>query len=164
MLVAVVILGAAWVLLVGLPFARFGLSLVMDSGSTPFERLLPADPVFRLSASLEGHVVSAGGETTLPDGSRIAMSAEYSGNEDGDFYANSDAIVSAGTFRADFDVSGWPTGRVYVDARFDIGDHQTPAVVARYGADGSAMNGPRVFDDERTMTSMLHDFQAVYLP
>lgn len=157
------LLGVAWILLVWLPFARLAWSFASHSGSTPLELLLPADPTFRLSASVDGDSVTGAGQTSLPDGSHIQMWATYWGDAPGIHISDSDdAVVQNGAFHATFDLSGWPPGEVAVNALFELDSSQPSEAVRRYGEDGSRLAGPRVAFDDDTQTWAVQDWQTVW--
>ena len=158
-----VVLGVAWVLLAGLPFARIAWSFASGSGSTPLDLLVPSDPTFRLSTSVEGSVVTARGDTSLPDGSHIQMWATFWGDSPGIHIADPvDAIVKDGVFTASFDLTGWPAGDVAVNALFEM-DGQPSEVATRYGPKGERMTGPRVVYDDDEERWALQDWQTKWV-
>lgn len=160
--VLAVLLALAWVLVVWLPVCRIALSFVTMSGSTPLDLLLPADPPYRLTASLDGTHVTGSGETSLPDGSRVSMWAWYVGNDPGIHMSDTiEAVVADGRFSGTFDLAGWPAGPVMVKALFEIDETQPGEVAERYGADGARLTGPRVAYDDDTGTWALQDWQTV---
>jgi hypothetical protein len=163
-ILVVLLLGAAWILLVWLPVARLAWSFASHSGSTPLELLLPADPAYRLSASVDGYTVSGTGQTSLPDGSHIQMWATYWGDAPGIHISDSsDALVQDGAFHATFDLSGWPAGEVAVNALFELDSSQPAEATARYGGDGARLSGPRVAFDDDNQSWALQDWQTVWL-
>jgi hypothetical protein len=163
-MLVVLLLSAAWILLVWLPVARLAWSFASHSGSTPLELLLPADPTYRLSASVDGHAVTGTGQTSLPDGSHIHMWATYWGDAPGIHISDpSDAVVLNGAFHATFDLSGWPAGEVAVNALFELDGSQPAEATARYGEDGARLSGPRVAFDDDNQSWALQDWQTVWL-
>jgi hypothetical protein len=155
--------GLFWALVVYAPFVRLAWSFATDSGSTPLDGLLPADPIFRLSVARQDDVVGGVGETSLPDGSQVQMWIEYWGDgaDPRSDFGSTMATVENGRFHAEFSVAGWPAGEVVVNALAQVGDGQPPAIAARYGPTWSRMFGPQVKTDEDTGDLALEDFQGV---
>jgi galactose oxidase-like protein len=158
------ILAVAWVLLVGLPVARIAWSFMAGSGSTPLELLLPSDPTFRLSTSVDGVVVTGRGETSLPDASHVQMWATFWGDAPGIHISDvADATVRDGSFAQSFDLTGWPAGQVAVNALFEMDVSQPVEVTVRYGAKGERLSGPRVVFDDDEARWALQDWQTTWV-
>jgi hypothetical protein len=157
----------AWFLLLCLPFVRGAVSSATGSGSTVLDALVPADPSFRLSVSATGRVVTATGETSLPDSCRVQVWAAAVDAGGGLTAAPSEAVVHGGRFAATLDLSGWPPVEVKVVAVFRLTSDQPANVIERFGTDGSRLAGPRVvpvwsgFDDSRA--NGVEDWQIVAL-
>jgi hypothetical protein len=163
-LVITIVLGIAWVLVVGVPFVRIALSFATGSGSTPLDRLLPSDPTFRLSASADGLVLTGRGETSLPDGGHVQMWATFWGEAPGIHISDpADAIVKDGAFATSFDLTGWPAGDVAVNALFEMDETQPPEVATRYGTKGERLTGPRVVYDDDEERWALQDWQTIWV-
>jgi hypothetical protein len=163
-LVIAIVLGIAWVLVVGLPFVRIALSFATGSGSTALDLLMPSDPTFRLSASVEGLVLTGRGETSLPDGGHIQMWATFWGDAPGIHISDpADAIVKDGAFATSFDLTGWPAGEVAVNALFEMDESQPPEVASRYGTKGERLTGPRVVYDDDEERWALQDWQTEWV-
>lgn len=155
--------GLFWVLAVYPPFVRLGWAFATNSGSTPLDALLPADPIFRLSAFRRGDLIGGTGETSLPDGSQVQMWDEYWGDglDPRNDFSSTTAIVQDGHFHAEFSVAGWPAGEIVIEALVQRTEDQSPAIAARYGPTWSRMYGPQVNTDEHLGGLALQDFQGV---
>ncbi len=163
-LVISIVLGVAWILVVGLPFVRIAWSFAAGSGSTPLDLLLPSNPKFRLSTSVDGLVVTGRGETSLPDGSHVSMWATFEGDAPGIHISDpAEAIVTEGSFAASFDLSGWPAGNVAVNALFEIDPSQPTEVTTRYGVKGERLSGARVVYDDNEERWAVQDWQTTWV-
>lgn len=95
-----------------------------------------------LQAELSGSELYISGHASVPDGAWIIYGAYRPASPQ--LRATGYARVRQQSFSARVDVGNWPSGRINVDANFQIvlpKRHQPRAVIALYGAQGQRMTG-----------------------
>lgn len=122
--------------------------------------LVPSDPSFCLSGQLDAQrLLIVYGQTTLPDGAIVSLSAISDDGAVGDPLSEQHLTVSGGKFQATFDLSRRRSASVTVAAAFKLAG-QPAAVALRYGAEGQALTGPAALADAsnggRRLLAMLH--------
>jgi hypothetical protein len=113
------------------------------AGSTPTASI-------RLEPVITGGSLHVRGITDLPDGAHIVYSIGAGSSPEEGFggpYVDDSVAVAAGRFNEAVDIARFPSGPITVWAAFDPTDDQPPAVVERFGTDGSRLRGPDVVDD-----------------
>jgi hypothetical protein len=98
-----------------------------------------------VQATLYGDMLRIRGTATVPDGALIIYAAYLAKAPRTRMVGF--ARVSGQRYAAEVDVSRWPAGKIAVDAHFQIrlpGRKQPADVIARYGANGERMTGPKV--------------------
>jgi hypothetical protein len=140
------------------PLAQFA-GINAMGGCAP-QWLVPSDPGFCLSGQLDGQMLLiVYGQTTLPDGAIVSLSATSDDAAVGDPLSEQHLTVSGGKFQATFDLSRRRSGSVTVTAALHLAG-QPAAVAQSYGADGHAMTGPAVradgSDGGRSLLATLH--------
>jgi hypothetical protein len=125
-----------------------------------------ATATMNLETSVNGHTVTLKGSTDLPDGAVVAVELVQTAEWERDaadgtapdpstsrWVLDQVVTVSDGEFTADFSPAGWPSGHLGAYAYFWVDPGQPPAVIERFGSDGSGLRGPDVVDlDDRGPT------------
>jgi hypothetical protein len=127
------------------PLAQFaGVNAL--GGCTP-QWLVPSNPNLCVTGQLDGQgLLIVYGQTTLPDGAIVSLSATSDDASVGDPLSEQHLTVSGGKFQATFDLSRRHSSSVTVFATLQMAG-QPAAVTQAYGSDGRAMTGPAVRAD-----------------
>jgi hypothetical protein len=115
-----------------------GCALITPSAEPQFPQI--SRPVI----SVSGRGVEVSGDTDLPDGARMDLTAVQGCTSTPCNKQTASAVVSRGRYTANFGLTDWPAGTHYLWVEFHPDRDQSAAVREKYGADGSKMSGPRV--------------------
>jgi hypothetical protein len=133
--------------------ALVGSAFVAGSGANVAMETVP---------TVVGRHVTINGTTDLPEGTILAvqifqldawdraLASGASATQEFEYMDYVDAVVKDGRFSAETDMTGWPAGHGMSAVYFWIDASQPQAVIDRFGADGSRLQGPDVRDDEDT--------------
>lgn len=124
------------------------LILVMSVGVAGLVPLPPASAVpvlISVRARIENHAVHIEGRATVPDDAWIIYAVYRRAKPE--LHVSGYAQVRRDRFTAVVDISKWPSGKIDVDANFQLllpAREQPGAVIQRFGVNGKRMTGKDV--------------------
>lgn len=124
------------------------LILIVSGGVTglvPWPSASAVPVSMSVRARIDGHNLHIQGRATVPDGAWIIYAAYRTVKPD--LRVRGYARVRHDLFKAVVDISKWPSGKINVDANFQLllpAREQPKAVIERFGINGKRMTGKDV--------------------